>query len=151
MMKLAAGVCFVVLMMASSAQGQSRGFGAGIILGEPTGFSFKGWTSSANAIDAGISWSFRRSGFFRVHADYVWHFMNVFPREDRLVLYAGPGARLGFSRHESVLGLRIVGGMAYWIPGAPLEVFLEFAPVMDLAPSTEATAEGGIGIRFFFP
>ena len=46
---------FIVLISTSfysSARSQDHGFGAGIIIGEPTGFSFKGWLDGKSAIDA---------------------------------------------------------------------------------------------------
>ncbi len=64
----------ILLLLASSAMAQDRGFGLGVILGEPTGLSGKYWTSSTNAIDGGLAWSFRHAGFFHVHADYLWHY-----------------------------------------------------------------------------
>jgi hypothetical protein len=133
------------------AAAQDRGFGAGIIFGEPTGISLKGWTSSKNAIDVGLAWSFHGSGSFHIHADYLWHFRDVFPRAERLVLYAGPGGRIRLSSGSSVIGVRIALGAEYWISGAPLDVFLELAPIVDFAPSTEGAMNAGVGIRFFFP
>jgi hypothetical protein len=52
--------------------------------------------------------------------------------------------------HSSRVGIRIADGLA-WLPqGAPLDVFLEVAPNIDLAPETELSANVGIGVRFFF-
>lgn len=130
---------------------QDRGFGLGIILGEPTGLSGKAWLSERNAVDAGLAWSFRSKGFFHVHADYLWHFPEAIRSEERFVLYAGPGARLGAGRGSAIFGIRIVGGLAYWPRKAPFDVFLEVAPILDLAPATELRANGGIGARYFFP
>lgn len=129
---------------------QDRGPGAGIVLGEPTGLSAKMWLSDRNAVDAGLSWAFGRDGFFSIHADYLWHFSDVLPDRERLVPYAGIGGRLGVPRNSGVLGIRIPVGIAFWPRGAPVDVFFEVAPVLDLVPATEVSGNVGIGARYFF-
>lgn len=143
-------VVFLMVGSAVAATSQDRGVGLGVILGEPTGISGKGWVSEANAFDLGVAWSFRHKGFFHVHSDYLWHFKDVFKSTERFVLYSGIGARLGVGKGDGIFGIRVVGGIAYWPHRAPIDVFLEIAPILDLAPATELTANGGIGIRYFF-
>ncbi len=133
------------------ALSQQRGFGLGVILGEPTGISAKGWVSGANAFDVGLAWSFRRRGNVHIHADYLWHFTNVFKTTERFVLYTGLGGRFAAGRGDGIFGMRIVGGFAWWGRSVPLEVFVELAPILDLVPATELSANGGIGIRYYFP
>ncbi len=140
----------VLLCFATSGRAQDKGFGIGIIAGEPTGLSFKIWVDNQHAVDAGLSWSFRRSGFVTLHADYLWHFPHVIKSSERFVLYAGVGGRFGADRHDAILGIRVPVGLAWWPRGVPLDVFVEFAPVLDLIPATELTANAGIGARFFF-
>jgi len=129
---------------------QDRGFGLGIILGEPTGISGKYWTSPRNAIDGGVAWSFRHRGFFHLHGDYLWHFMDAIKSTERFIPYVGVGGRLGAGRDDAVFGVRVSGGITFLPKGAPIDVFLEIAPILDLAPATELSANGGIGVRFFF-
>jgi hypothetical protein len=140
----------LLFFVVSAGVAQDRGFGLGVILGEPTGLSGKYWTSSTNAIDAGMAWSFRKAGFFHIHADYLWHFPLRAETSERFTLYTGVGGRLGAVSHEALLAVRIVGGFAFWPKNTPLDIFVEIAPVVDLAPATELSANGGIGIRFFF-
>jgi hypothetical protein len=147
---------FVVVLISAAtvfscfqASAQSKGFGLGVIFGEPTGVSLKQWVSSQNAIDAGIAWSFKGDGYLHIHGDYLWHFPQAINSEQRFVPYAGIGGRLGFSS-DVVLGVRGVGGLAWWPKGVPLDVFAELAPVFDLAPSTDFDLMGGIGVRYFF-
>jgi hypothetical protein len=130
---------------------QNRGFGVGLLLIEPTGISAKGWVSQNNAFDVAFAWSFRNDGSFHVHFDYRWHFPNVIRSSEQFVLYTGVGARFR-ARHEdnTLLGIRVVGGLAYWPRGVPLDIFAEVAPIVDLAPATKLGANGGIGVRFFF-
>ncbi len=130
---------------------QQKGFGAGIILGEPTGLSVKGWLSEGSAIDAGLAWSFHPEGSFHLHADYLLHSFDVFKTEEPVALYYGIGGRLKTGRNEDArLGVRMVVGLDYLWRNAPFDIFLELAPVLDLTPSTEAEFNGGLGGRFWF-
>jgi hypothetical protein len=149
-MKRALLCAFLLLAAASAGVAQDRGFGLGVILGEPTGLSGKLWTTSRNAIDAGVAWSFRREGFFHIHADYLWHFPLRAETSERFTFYAGVGGRFGAVSHDAILGVRVVGGFAFWPRNTPIDIFVEIAPVVDLAPATELNANGGVGIRFFF-
>ncbi len=149
-MKRSLLIALTLALLASAAPAQDRGFGLGVILGEPTGLSGKYWTSSNNAIDGGLAWSFRHAGFFHIHADYLWHFPLRTETAERFTFYTGVGGRLGVDSHEALFGVRVVGGFAFWPRGTPLDIFVEVAPVVDLAPATELSANGGIGIRFFF-
>ena len=139
------------LCLSSVAIAQNQGFGVGLILIEPTGISAKGWVSENNALDLGLAWSFRNEGSFHAHADYLWHFPEVISSTEQFTLYTGIGARILARRKDNaLLGVRVVGGLAYWPRGVPLDIFVEVAPIVDLAPATELSANGGIGVRFFF-
>ena len=140
----------LILVASSILHAQDKGFGIGVVLGEPTGISGKGWVSEKNAIGGGLAWSFRRTGSIHVHADYLWHFLHAIHSPSRFVPYAGPGVRIGGGRGGGVFGIRIVGGIGFWPPDSPLDIFAELAPIVDLAPATELSFNGGIGIRFFF-
>jgi hypothetical protein len=145
-------VCAGLLMILCTPSGiaQDRGFGLGVILGEPTGLSAKGWIASQSAFDVGVAWSFRHKGFFHVHADYLWHFSNAIRASERFVPYVGIGGRFGAVTGNAIFGVRIPFGLAWMPRNAPIDVFVEVAPVVDLAPATEFTMNGGIGARFFF-
>ena len=143
-------VILLSLLSLVTAQAQDKGFGIGVILGEPTGLSAKGWLQSNNAIDGGLAWSFRGTGYIHMHADYLWHFPNAIRSSERFVPYAGPGIRLGGGKGGSVFGIRVAGGIAFWPRGAPIDVFVELAPIVDLAPTTEVSFNAGLGVRFFF-
>ncbi len=147
-----AKVLLVLFLVAVPVVGaaQEKGFGLGVILGEPTGISGKYWVGSSNAIDGGLAWSFRHSGFFHVHADYLWNIPLNIQDVPRLNFYVGIGGRLGFGSGSVLVGARVPVGLVYWAKNVPLDVFLEVAPILDLAPATEFTANGGVGVRFFF-
>jgi hypothetical protein len=148
-MKSSLAVLCTLAVLGTCAVAQDKGFGLGILLGEPSGLSGKMWVSQVNAVDAGLAWSFKNSGFLHIHADYLWHFPDVISSSERLVLSAGLGGRLG-TGHDAVLGVRIPFALAWWPHGVPLDLFLELAPGLDLLPATEFAMQGGIGIRWFF-
>ena len=149
-MKRTLWTAIMIFMLASVVAAQERGFGLGVILGEPTGVSAKGWISSRTAFDAGFAWSFRRSGYLHVHADYLWHFADVVNTSQQVLPYIGIGGRIGARDNAAIVGVRVPFGML-WIPtNAPIDVFLEIAPIVDLSPETEINANGGIGVRLYF-
>src|SRR4030065_2816368 len=94
----------LMMILAKPITAQDHGFGMGIILGEPTGLSAKAWTSSDNAFDFALAWSFRdyhrdndnnnNDGDVLLQADYVWHFFNAISvSSGKLPIYVGICAR----------------------------------------------------------
>jgi len=143
----------VCLFAVSGGQsfGQQQGFGIGLILGEPTGISMKGWLSHSNALDAGVAWSFRRETSLHIHADYLWHDFDVFNTKEEIPLYFGIGGRIKTGHNaDTRFGARVVVGVEYFLRDAPIDFFFEIAPIVDLAPSTELDGNAGVGARFWF-
>ncbi len=147
-MRLLAIAVLAVALSAGTGWAQKAGdLGAGVILGNPTGGSAKYWLSGTQALDAGLGFS----GDFAVHADYLWHAWDVLPkpRQGRLPAYLGLGGRVE-AGDDAQFGIRTVGGLAYWLPRHPIEIFLEVVPVFRLAPSTGVDLDAGIGLRYYF-
>ena len=126
-------------------------FELGVILGEPTGFSAKYWTTVSTALDFGAAWSFEGDGQFHFHCDYLFHNFDLI-KVDRgsLPVYFGIGGRVRFDEGDSRLGLRIPIGAEYLFDAYPMSLFFEIAPIVDFAPETEASVNGGFGIRYVF-
>ena len=134
--------------------GQAKGFGLGVVLGEPTGISFKSWTSPHGAFDGGVAWSvsnyYNKSGYLHLHADYLVHnFKLVDVNQGQLPFYLGLGAKVVFA-NDPVFGARIPLGMNYIFGDVPLDLFAEIVPGLNFIPSTDFSLEGGIGIRYWF-
>jgi len=156
----------IVLSLFLAVQGsyaQDRGFGLGVIIGQPTGISAKLWTSSVNAFDFGLGWSIGGarigksaeyySGGNRVHfhMDYLWHSFEAIRSSERFPLYYGIGGRVnGGGGYDGSLAVRGVIGIAWFPHNTPVDVFLELAPSLQLAPSTGFGIDAGIGARYFF-
>lgn len=148
----------LIMIFAKPITAQDHGFGLGIILGEPTGFSAKAWTSKDNAFDFALAWSFNNyhhndnhnDGSILLQADYVWHFFNAITvSKGKLPIYVGIGARVVLADDAS-FGIRIPVGIDYLFADAPIDIFLELVPIMDLSPETDFGIGGGIGIRYWF-
>lgn len=140
----------LVVLATGLAEAQDRGFGLGVMIGEPTGINGKYWLSERNAIDGGAAWSFRSPGFFHLHFDYLYHFPNGINAPTQLSWYAGAGARMAARSNQGLLGVRFVGGMLYWLKDAPIDLFVEVAPIVDLVPSTDLSGNAAFGARFYF-
>jgi len=150
MKNLIAILFLAILLFPISLAAQDEGFGLGIILGEPTGISFKNWISDRSAIDFAVAWSFGDHDALHVHADYLFHNFRLFKVEKGdLVLYYGIGGRVKAEK-KSRVGVRIPIGISYLFEKDPLEIFFELGPILDLSPSTTFWVTGGIGIRYYF-
>ena len=132
-----------------TAEAQNRPSNAelGVILGEPTGISFKFWQSGSTAIDGAIAWSLGRNESVHVHADYLFH-NDLDVDQGVLLFYYGPGVKAVFADDPRV-GVRFPLGLQYIIDSTRISLFFEVAPTFDLAPSTSFGVDGGMGLRFF--
>ena len=118
------------------------------MIGEPSGISLKSWFNSKNSVDFGLAWSLSGNDDIYVHADYQWYqWLDV--EKGNLAFFYGIGGRAIFS-NDTFVGARIPLGLTYLAPEAPLEFFLEVAPVLNLIPYTDGVADGGIGVRYYF-
>jgi hypothetical protein len=124
---------------------QQKGFGLGVVLGEPTGISAKYWLSPGTALDFGLGY------LFDFYVDYVFHNSDMIHSVENFVVYYGPGARLKIREDaDSRLGVRGVIGIL-WLPrGTNFDLFVEVAPILDIIPATKFDFTGGIGGRYFF-
>ncbi|MEO0250493.1 MAG: hypothetical protein ABIN58_13405 [candidate division WOR-3 bacterium] len=148
---LLVSILFFSASSGSAAEPAAGTWELGVILGEPTGVSAKYWMSRINALNFGAAWSFEGEGQFHLHCDYLFHNYEFFKVDQGVFpIYFGIGGRVRFDEGDSRLGLRIVFGAEYITDAYPMSVFFEVAPIVDFAPETEASINGGIGIRYVF-
>ena len=147
----------------SITKAQSRKFGLGVIIGEPTGLSAKLWTSNNNALAFGLGWSvqgYRFNGFdsdydrvtrSHIHVDYLWHSFDAISYSGEFPLFYGIGGRIVTGpEYSGTFGVRGIIGIA-WLPrSTPLDIFIEVVPTLLLVNSTGFGIEAGIGARFYF-
>lgn len=136
---------------------EDKALGIGVMVGEPTGISLKRWISEDRAVDAGIAWSFSGNDSLHVHADYLFHRFDLTQTTElrgRFPLYFGVGGRIKVKGdkhdHDTKAGVRIPFGMSYLFDDAPIELFGEIVPVLDLVPDTDLDLNAAIGARFYF-
>ena len=143
----------IILFFGTISSAQDKGYGIGIILGEPSGLSGKYWLKNTNALDFGLGFSFTNFNNSRIqlHCDYLWNNYNIFKTPERLVFYYGPGIKLlTGGNNDAKLGVRGVAGIGWLIKDAPLDVFFEIAPVVYIIPGTILKIDAGIGARYYF-
>jgi len=142
---------FFILLLSNSVYAQRHGFGLGMILGEPTGISFKNWLGRSTAVDFAIAWSFEGKNSLTIHGDYLSHHFKLTQVESgSLPFYYGIGGSIKFKDDDTRLGARVPLGLNYHFENLTLDLFLEFVPVLLLIPKTDFDINVGIGIRYFF-
>jgi hypothetical protein len=125
-------------------------FGLGIILGEPTGVSAKVFLTDRTAVDMAAAWSFSDEAALHLHGDFLLHNFDLIEVEQgRLPVHFGIGARVKFE-DDSKFGVRIPVGLTYIFQSAPVDIFFEVVPILDLVPDTEFDLNAALGARFFF-
>ena len=144
-------IVLVILFFSINSYGQDKGFGIGVMIGEPTGLSAKYWLNDVNALDFGLAYSFvRKNSAVSLHADYLYHAFDIIKSNYRIPIYYGFGARLRLvSGDDNALGARGVIGVAWLSDRALFDVFLEVVPVFNLFPSTSLNLDAAIGTRFY--
>jgi hypothetical protein len=134
------------------------GFGAGIILGLPTGISLAFRPGGSFYWDGALAWSFSR-GSAAVHFDALLQVTNLkspdLPDIDfPLYIGVGPRVRIGDNTEEDSafdLGVRVPVGMNMMHDNLPIEGFFEIAPGVKFYPGTTFLFDIAIGARLYFP
>jgi hypothetical protein len=126
-------------------------FGLGVIAGEPTGLSGELWLTRSTAIDAAVAWSFGDGeDAFLVHANYLFYNPGWIKVETgTMAVYFGLGGRVKFAS-DAQAGIRIPLGLDYLFENAPVDIFGEIVPILDLVDKTELNFAAAVGVRYFF-
>lgn len=151
---LVAVVAFIIAASLPSFAEKAGPFGAGLILGTDTGFSFAYRLNKVNTIQSSLAWSMIDSSGVSVTADYLFHFDDIFTIDDVTIpVYAGVGGKsfLPFSKDSDFgLGIRIPLGARWLFKQYPIEAFAEIVPGMKVIPKTSPMLGFGIGARWYF-
>ena len=141
---------FLAVVLPGCLSAQKKDFGVGVILGEPAGVSIKKWLGEKIAIDGALAWSFANNGAFHLHADYLVHdFSLIKVKKGRLPVYFGIGARIKNDK-DLIVSARLPVGISYIFEKAPIDIFFEFALLLDIIPGSEFSFNSGIGFRYYF-
>lgn len=144
-----------LLIATEALSAQDRGFGVGAVIGGPDGIAYKTWFSENMALAGAVSFSIsENNSSFYTHADILKHkfYDNLDWETGRLSYYYGGGLSLlwrdGFGDNTFV-ALRMPGGFSFNMTDAPVDVFIELAPTIDVSPNFMFSFNGGIGFRFY--
>lgn len=153
---IAACVALTPITAFAAPQNSQESPGIGIILGEPTGLSFR----YRNFPILGLAWSVPNDSF-HIHADY-WVYRTALVPKPKIDWYIGGGLKYLHRRHgddhpgrgddrerHSWFGIRVPVG-AQFFPDPRVEIFLELVPGIYLYPETDLLLDAGIGARFYF-
>lgn len=157
-----------IITAGHKASAAGRNFGAGLVIGEPTGLTGKVFLNSEEAIDFGMAFAFSDYALF--YGDYLFHFPDGFGHAEQFIAqltpYVGIGAMVLFfnsnyygpdKKYSRVanstsagFGVRIPLGIEWKPAKPPLGVFVELVPGIGLVPGTFGFIGGGIGVRYYF-
>jgi hypothetical protein len=149
MKKLLILICLLAVGTGQLWAQRAGELGAGVVLGNPTGITGKYWLNDNRALDAGLGFD----SDVLIYGDYLWHSFKVIPQpaEGKMPLYLGLGLQIGDTHHDNNdLGLRAVGGISYWLPRNPIEIFFELVPVFHLSRHGGSDLNAGLGLRYYF-
>jgi hypothetical protein len=140
----------LIAILANTGFSQGHGLGLGLMIGEPTGISLKGWVSYSGAIQLGIGYpSLSSTQGTALSAEYLWH-AHLFRSHEYFPLYFGLGGIFGASSGMNLFGARGVLGIAWWPHRSSLDVFLQMAPTLYFKPVSQFEFDFGFGVRYFF-
>lgn len=157
-------VVLVLMLTPVASHAQTEGLGLGASLGvsnsatfdvNPVGVSLKAWTTDRQAFAAVSSFAIAGDegrSYVLIQGDYLFHDFNQLDVGDGLLaLYVGPGLQLTFVENaDERLSLRAPLGVNYLLGSAPIDVFVEAAPTIQVTDPAELRFEGAIGFRYFF-
>ncbi len=125
--------------------------GIGIIVGEPTGLSFKQGMGGNRSFALAAASSLDGKDALHLHGDLLFHRRDLAEVDDTgLPLYYGIGARVKLLESDDLLGIRFPFGLSTFIADGDFDLFIELVPILDLAPDTDFSLNAGLGIRYWF-
>ncbi len=147
----------------ASAQSEGVGFGASLgvtndpsLAPNPVGANLKVWTSDRQAVSAMTSFfigddSRTNPSYWLIQGDYLFHNFNKLDvGEGLMALYMGGGGQLTVREDaENQFALRVPLGINYMMGSAPIDVFAEVAPTLQLTEASALRFDGAIGFRYF--
>jgi len=152
LLKIPYAVLLLIFSMITLSKAQDKGFGGGILIGEPTGLSGKYWLDDSRALDFGIASSFVHTyTALSLHSDLIFHNYDLIKSEFRLPVYYGLGVRIHLNdKGGNTFGARGVLGIAWMLKNSPIDIFIEMAPVFNLFPETSLQLDFSLGSRYYF-
>lgn len=161
------GIFLLVAPRVALAQARpgNAGFGAGIILGEPTGLSAKYFFDPHWALDVDLAFSFIDEAVYPT-VDGLYHFGSLTSGSTWVRPYIGGGAMMRADNGDEEddddrrrdrdndedsfsAGLRFTAGVSILFT-PPIEIFADISPGTWIVPETEFELAAGLGARYYF-
>jgi len=128
--------------------------GVGVMIGNPSGLSYKMFLDNRIAIDGAFGVDQGRAD---AHVTLLYHDFDVWKRspafqnvDGDMPLYFGVGPRALFD-HDTEFGLRFVVGTSFFPANTPWEIFGVLAPVLRFTPDSGADFDFAVGVRYYIP
>ena len=164
-MKLARSMAVFSIVLAAMAVrpgvAAPRDFAVGVTLGSPMGLTVLQNIGETEAAQAAFELNIYNT--FVLQGDYLFKMKWPMAFEEsygKAWIYYGPGLRFEWGgRDQTPFGpyrvsddgrfaLRFPGGVQYYLPKLPFDVFFEVAPMLSLWESTAVDLTAALGIRF---
>jgi len=142
-------VCFAGVLNANAKYNGSKNFGVGIYMGYDAGLSFKSWMNRDNALQVDVNWNFNW-GSMGVGAAYLVHNYEILKAEgSRLPVYFGIKGWANFDPGGARAGVQVPLGISWIFRDAPIDIFVQIEPGIQVIPDMHFAPNGGVGIRFW--
>lgn len=151
----------LLFFVAAPAAAQTSGTGLGGTIGvsnasvDPVGLSVKAWVTDRQAFQGAASFVISDeavgASYLVLQSDFLFHnFEQVAVGSGLLALYVGPGLQVTFIEDaDNRLAFRAPLGINYMFDGAPVDIFAEVAPALQIAPDAQLRFDGALGFRYF--
>lgn len=144
-------VIIIIFSVLETTQAQDRSFGIGGIIGDPDGITAKGWISESTAIAGAISVNLGNDySWFLIQADFLKQNTLATWEEALLQSHFGGGLRVVTGDFSENIALRAPIGVDVNAIDAPVEVFMEVVPTIDVDPEFYFYFTGAMGFRYYF-
>jgi hypothetical protein len=145
-------VFLISVSNSTKANAQDHTFGLGGSIGDPYGLSAKLWLSENSAIAAGLGFGIAdETGFFQLQADFLLHKpIDLDWDAGTLQFYYGGGLGIYSGSVWDTIYIRIPLGLTMVFKDAPMDIFLETVPYMEVDPDFYFSFTGAAGFRYYF-
>ncbi len=131
----------------SGSYGGSGNVGVGVIVGSISGLNIRILGGGQSAINFDLAWDSHDNLF--IAGDYIINNKKPIQSLNGFPIYYGLGLKASTSDY---FGARFILGTNFRLTDISrnLELFLEIAPGIQLAPSTDPDLDLGLGLRYYF-
>jgi len=155
-------VAVLLIITVFPTMAQDDGLGLGVMIGDWSGVTGKYWVSSGMAVGFGVgaqvgpttvnaSGDKENSGtIVRIYGDFLLHSPDAIQSTEEFPVHYGLGAYLNTGGlGDDEFGARLVLGLAYQVQQAPLDLYFDLVPYLQLDPSVGFGLAAVVGMRYF--